>query len=54
VSLNSERDVKCKTLRVCNFLPFSLEYLIGNLNKKIEAIIIEFPKIVVKKLEVNL
>jgi len=44
-----------KVLRELNmFDPFSIEYLMGNLNKKIAAIIVRFIKIVSMKFLFNI
>jgi len=51
--LEFERFKMYRVLRELNMLnPFSIEYLMGNLNKKIAAIIVIFIKIVSIKLEV--
>jgi len=47
--LNEKRDVMYKILRELKlFDPFSLEYLIGNLNRKIANVIINFSKKYIK------
>jgi len=52
--LMSERILLYKILRKLNLMdPFSIEYLVGNLNKKIAAIKSKFVNIINSKLDLN-
>jgi len=53
--LNPERDAMYKILRELKLVdPFSVEYLIGNLNRKIATVMINFIKAVYKILKISL
>jgi len=51
--LNMERGRLLTVLRSLNlFDPFSIEYLIGNINKKVAAILLRFVKVANQKLSI--